>query len=108
MNPSNSYSLIRLDKLLKRINLNPKYKQLIIQESQKQYSTWNSIKKLARELEFRNSILELKQSIQFKERELKHNEIEKRKTKKDLRLKKLDQTFKDEEMMSRFNKEINP
>jgi len=36
--------------------LTPKNKQKIIQEAQKDYSTWSSLERLARNLEFKNSV----------------------------------------------------
>ena len=56
MNTCNSANSVVLRKLLKRFKLTPKNKQRIIQEAQKDYSTWSSLEKLARNLEFKNSI----------------------------------------------------
>ena len=56
MNTCNSANSIKLGKLLKRFKLTPKNKQKIIQEAQKDYSTWNSLERLARNLEFKSSI----------------------------------------------------
>ena len=56
MNTCNSANSIKLGKLLKRFRLTPKNKQQIIQEAQKDYSTWPGLEKLARNLEFRNSV----------------------------------------------------
>ena len=56
MNTCNSANSIKLGKLLKRFKLTPKNKQKIIQEAQKDYSTWSSLEKLARNLEFKNSV----------------------------------------------------
>ena len=56
MNTCNSDNSIKLGKLLKRFNLTPKNKQKIIQEAQQDYSTWSSLERLARKLEFRNSL----------------------------------------------------
>ena len=56
MNTCNSANSVKLGKLLKRFKLTPKNKQRIIKESQKDYSTWSSIERLARNLEFKNSI----------------------------------------------------
>ena len=56
MNSFNSTNLIKLGKLLKRFKLTPKNKQKIIQEAQKDYSTWSSLERLARNLEFKNSV----------------------------------------------------
>ena len=58
MNTCNSDNSIRLGRLLKRFKLTPKNKQKIIKEAQKDYSTWSSIEKLARKLEFKNSIVD--------------------------------------------------
>ena len=55
MNTCNSANSIKLGKLLKRFKLTPKNKQKIIQEAIKDYSTWSSLQKLARNLEFKNS-----------------------------------------------------
>ena len=40
--------------------LTPKNKQKIIQEAQKDYSTWSSLERLARNLEFKNSVAQQK------------------------------------------------
>ena len=56
MNTCNSIYFIKLGKLLKRFKLTAKNKQKIIQEAQKDYSTWSSLERLARNLEFKNSL----------------------------------------------------
>ena len=56
MNTCNSANSVKLGKLLKRFKLTPKNKQKIIQEAQKNYSTWSSLERLARNLEFKNSL----------------------------------------------------
>ena len=56
MNTCNSANSIKLGKLLKRFKLTPKNKQKIIQEAQKDYSTWSSLERLARNLEYKNSV----------------------------------------------------
>ena len=56
MNTCNSANSIKLGKLLKRFKLTPKNKQKIIQEAQKDYSTWSSLERLARSLEFSSSV----------------------------------------------------
>ena len=56
MNTCKSTNSIKLGKLLKRFRLTPKNKQKIIQEAQKDYSTWSSLERLARNLEFKNSV----------------------------------------------------
>jgi len=58
MNTCNSANSVKLVKLLKRFKLTPKNKQRIIQEAQKDYSTWSSLKKLTRNLEFKNSVFQ--------------------------------------------------
>ena len=60
MNTCNSASSIKLGKLLKRFKLTPKNNQKIIQEAQKDYSTWSILEKLARNLEFKNSVVQKK------------------------------------------------
>ena len=56
MNTCNSANSFKLRKLLKRFKLTPKNKQRIIQEAQKDYSTFSSLERLARILEFKNSV----------------------------------------------------
>ena len=58
MNTCNSANSIKLGKLLKRFKLTPKNKQKIIQEAQQDYSTWSSLERLARNLEFKNSAVQ--------------------------------------------------
>ena len=53
MNTCNSANSIKLGKLLKRFKLTPKNKKKIIQEAQKDYSTWSTLQRLARNLEFK-------------------------------------------------------
>ena len=56
MNTCNSTNSVKLGKLLKVFKLTPKNKQRIIQEAQKDYSTWSSLERLARNLEFKNTL----------------------------------------------------
>ena len=56
MNTCNSANSIKLGKLLKKFKLTSKNKRLIIQEAQKDYSTWSGLEKLARNLEFKKSV----------------------------------------------------
>ena len=56
MNTCNSANSVKLRKLLKRFKLTSKNKQRIIQEAQKDYSTFSSLERLARILEFKNSV----------------------------------------------------
>ncbi len=58
MNTCNSANSIKLGKLLKRFKSTYKNKQKIIQEAQKDYSTWSSLERLARNLEFKNSTVQ--------------------------------------------------
>ena len=60
MNTCNSANSIKLGKLLKSFKLTPKNKQQIIQEAQNDYATWSSLKRLARNLEFKNSAVQHK------------------------------------------------
>ena len=55
MNICNSANSLKLGKLLKRFNLTPKNKQRIIQEVQKDYSTWSNLERIVRNLELNNS-----------------------------------------------------
>ena len=56
MNTINTANSVKLIKLLKGFKLTPRDKQLIFKEAQKNYSTWFSLKRLARKLEFKSSI----------------------------------------------------
>ena len=60
MNTFNSANSIKLGKLLKKFKLTYKNKQLIIQKAQKDYSTWSGLERLARNLEFKNSVAQQK------------------------------------------------
>ena len=60
MNTCNSANSIKLGKLLKKFKLTSKNKQLIIQEAQKDYSTWFGLERLVRNLEFKNSVAQQK------------------------------------------------
>ena len=60
MNTCNSANSIKLGKLLKRFKLTPKNKRIIIHEAQKDYSTWSGLERLARNLEFKNSVAQQK------------------------------------------------
>ena len=58
MNTCNSTNSVKLGKLLKGFKLTPKNKQRIIQEAQKDYSTWSRLERLTRHLEFKNSVVQ--------------------------------------------------
>ena len=62
MNTCNSANSVKLGNLLKRFKLTPKNKQRIIQEAQKDYSTWSGLERLARNLEFKNSVVKQPQN----------------------------------------------
>ncbi len=55
MNTCISINSISLGKLLKRYKLTLKGKQEIIKAAQKRYSTWSSLNRLARKIEFKES-----------------------------------------------------
>ena len=57
MNTCNSANSIKLGKLLKKFKLTPKNKQKIIQEAQKNYSTWSILERLLRNYEFKKSVV---------------------------------------------------
>ena len=60
MNTCNSANSIKLGKLLKKFKLTPNNKQKIIKEAQKDSSTWSILERLARNLEFKNSVVQKK------------------------------------------------
>ena len=60
MNTCNSANSNKLGKLLKRFKLTPKNEQKIIYEAQKDYLTWSGLERLARNLEFKNSVAQQK------------------------------------------------
>jgi len=60
MNTCNSANPIKFKKLLKRFKLTTKNNQKIIQEAQKNYLTWSSLERLARNLKFKNSLFQKK------------------------------------------------
>ena len=57
MNTCNSANSVKLGKLLKKFKLTPNNQQKIIQEAQKNYLTWSSLERLARNLEFKNTVV---------------------------------------------------
>ena len=56
MNTCNSINSIALGKLLKKYNLNPKNKQQVILLTQRKTATWSGLNRLARKLEFKESV----------------------------------------------------
>ena len=60
MNTCNSANSVKLGKLLKGLKFTQKNKQIIIQEAQKDYSTWSRLERLAKNLEFKKSVAQKK------------------------------------------------
>ena len=56
MNTCNSINSIALGKLLKKYNLTPKNKQQVILLAQRKTATWSALHRLARILEFKQSV----------------------------------------------------
>ena len=56
MNTCNSINFIAIGKLLKKYNLTPKNKQKVILLAQRKTATWSGLNRLARKLEFKQSI----------------------------------------------------
>ena len=56
MNTCNSINSIALGKLLKKYNLTPKNKQKVILLAQRKTATWSGLHRLARKLEFKQSV----------------------------------------------------
>ena len=56
MNTCNSINSIDLGKLLKKYNLTPKNKQKVILLAQRKTATWSGLNRLARKLEFKQSV----------------------------------------------------
>ena len=56
MNTCNPINSIALGKLLKKYNLTPKNKQKVILSAQRKTATWSGLNRLARKLEFKQSV----------------------------------------------------
>ena len=56
MNTCNSINSIAIGKLLKKYNLTPKNKQKVILLAQRKTATWSGLNRLARKLEFKQSV----------------------------------------------------
>ena len=56
MNTCNSINSIALGKLLKKYNLTPKNKKKVILLAQRKTATWSGLNRLARKLEFKQSV----------------------------------------------------
>ena len=54
---NNLINPLALGKVLKKYNLTPKNKQQVVLLSKRKTSTWSAIHKLARKLEFKQSVL---------------------------------------------------
>ena len=61
MNTCKSTNSIALGKLLKKYSLTPKNKQQVIILAQRKTATWSGLHRLARKLEFKQSLEEQKQ-----------------------------------------------
>ena len=64
MNTCNSINSIALGKLLKKYNLTPKNKQKVILLAQRKTATWSGLNRLARKLEFKQSVANQQQQQQ--------------------------------------------
>ncbi len=58
---NNLINPLALGKVLKKYNLTPKNKQQVVLLSKRKNSTWSAIHKLARKLEFKQSVLDQQQ-----------------------------------------------
>ena len=56
MNTCNSINSLALGKLLKKYNLTPMNKQQVILLAQRKTATWSGLNRLARKLEFKQSV----------------------------------------------------
>ena len=64
MNTCNSINSLALGKLLKKYNLTPKNKQQVILLAQRKTATWPGLHRLARKLEFKQSLVDQQQQQQ--------------------------------------------
>ena len=64
MNICNSINSIALGKLLKKYNLTPKNKRQVILLAQRKTGTWSALHRLARKLEFKQSVVDQQQQQQ--------------------------------------------
>ena len=64
MNTCNSINSLALGKLLKKYNLTPKNKQKVILLAQRKTATWSGHHRLARKLEFKQSLVDQQQQQQ--------------------------------------------
>ena len=64
MNTCNSINSIALRKLLKKYNLTPKNKHKVILLAQRKTATWSGLHRLARKLEFKQSLVDQQQQQQ--------------------------------------------
>ena len=61
MEMNNLINPLALGKVLKKYNLTPKNKEQIVLLSKRKIATWSAIHRLARKLEFKQSVLDQKQ-----------------------------------------------
>ena len=64
MNTCNSINSLALGKLLKKYNLTPKNKQQVILLAQWKTTSWSGLHRLARKLEFKQSLVDQQQQQQ--------------------------------------------
>ena len=58
---NNLINALALGKVLKKYNLTPKNKQQVVLLSKRKTATWSAIHRLARKLEFKQSVLDQQQ-----------------------------------------------
>ena len=61
MNTCNSINSLALGKLLKKYNLNSKNKKQVILLAQRKAATWSSLHRLAKRLQFKQTVVDQKQ-----------------------------------------------
>tara|TARA_B100000902_G_C26833968_1_gene680102 strand:- start:227 stop:418 length:192 start_codon:yes stop_codon:yes gene_type:complete len=61
LNTCNSINSIALGKLLKKYNLTPENKKKVILLAQQKTAMWSALHRIARKLEFKQSVLDQKQ-----------------------------------------------
>ena len=64
MNTCNSINSLALGKLLKKYNLTPKNKQQVILLAQRKTAIWSCLHRLARKLEFKQTLVDQQQQQQ--------------------------------------------
>jgi len=61
MNTCNSINSLALGKMLKKYNLNSKNKKQVILLAQRKAATWSSLYRLAKRLQFKQTVVDQKQ-----------------------------------------------